>query len=442
MSMKSGIAIAIVCLVVVGLVAIFVGTAERNDNQNWQILQSVFGKVSVINEAGWYPKWFGKVWTYPRYLEYRWNADPKEGEAADESIRVTFNDGGTAQVSAFVRAETPVTDEARKTFHQQFAGDLNAVKGAIRAHLSNCSKASAPLMSASENQASRKSEFSQVIEEQLSGGLYEMRRVERALPDRLDEKGKPVMVGATEIQRDNEGKAIIAVPSPLKGYHVSVTQFSVTDIDYDEATRKQFAAKKESYLAAEQSKAQREQEVQARLMIIEKFLKEKAEVEGEANKVKAKAVIEAQQKADVATQIKVEQETQAQMRQSVAAISKQEEQAKLEAAQLAAQRIKVTAEAEKQAIELAGKMTEVEQYKLDNDVKKIEALAKYLPQLQMPSVIMNGSNGNGQGGSTTDNLINITLMRELGLMDSANVNKSSVKDRINRQPIAETPTKK
>jgi len=56
-------------------------------------------------------------------------------------------------------------------------------------------------MSASENQASRKSEFNQVVEEQLVKGLFEMRRTEVELGDmgqmeatgNLDANGKPIL---------------------------------------------------------------------------------------------------------------------------------------------------------------------------------------------------------------------------------------------------------
>ena len=108
----------------------------------------------------------------------------------------------------------------------------------------------------------------------------------------------PITVFATEIVNDTNNNPIIDQPSPLFEYGMGVLQFSIEGTKYDEETERQFAAKKKSFLAAEKSKAEREQEVQQRLMIIEKGLREKAEVEAEANKVKAKAIIEAQQKVE------------------------------------------------------------------------------------------------------------------------------------------------
>jgi hypothetical protein len=82
-----------------------------------------------------------------------------------------FNDSGNADVGAYARIELPTSPEKRLLLHKDFQGNPENIKGAIRAHLVNCVKASGPVMSASENQSSRKSEFNQIVEEQLKLGL-------------------------------------------------------------------------------------------------------------------------------------------------------------------------------------------------------------------------------------------------------------------------------
>ena len=80
----------------------------------------------------------------------------------------------------------------------------------------------------------------------------------------------------------------------------NVMQFSITLIEYDPATLAQFAAKKQSFLNAEKSKAQRQEEVQRRLMIEEQGLRQIAEIQAAENQKKERAVIEASQKEEVA----------------------------------------------------------------------------------------------------------------------------------------------
>ena len=191
MSTKTYVTIAAVVILAIIAGIIIIGTAERNDAQNWQMVQSVRGKTRIKDTPGWYVKMFAKVWTYPRYMEFRYNDDPTEGDRADERIRVTFNDGGTAEVSTFVRVQTPTNEADRLAFHQQFAGNENNIKAAVKAHMINCLKSTAPLMSASEHQSARKSEFSQVVEDQLRQGLYASRKVEKALKDRFDDLAQP-----------------------------------------------------------------------------------------------------------------------------------------------------------------------------------------------------------------------------------------------------------
>ena len=61
-------------------------------------------------QPGYYPKWFATVWTVPRSMQHFYSASDKEGGVGDDSIRVTFNDGGTAKISSFVKIQLPADD--------------------------------------------------------------------------------------------------------------------------------------------------------------------------------------------------------------------------------------------------------------------------------------------------------------------------------------------
>jgi hypothetical protein len=449
-----------------------------NDDQNYQIKQSITGNVTVIDTPGWYLKMGATVWTYPRSVQKHFSASVDEGGVKDESIRVTFNDGGTAQVSAMVRFQTPIEEKMRRQAHQDFSGQVENMTQAVRAHLINCAKSSAPLMSASEHQSARKAEFSQLVEAQLTNGLYKMRRIKKdpqaKLDDKgdelLDEKGETVYEEqgprfSTEIVVDGQGVPVIAQPSPLKTYGITILQFSVTSTDYDNATRQQFEAKKQSFLAAEKSKAEREQEVQQRLMVTEKGLREAAEAEAIANVELTKATILADQEKQVAEtaaaktlavaeltkqealtkaqQDKEVAETAAAQLVAVAELAKEEAlvkaQQELEVAELKkqaaiaeAEAITTLAEAEAVKIDKAGALTELQQAliqaAIDRDAKVAEALSK----IAVPAVIM-GSGGNGAvpgDASYTNDLINLNLMKNLGLFDKTGKGGNAFKPMI------------
>ena len=418
--------IIVVVVLVISLVVLFTNGLGKNDDQNYQIKQSITGKVEVIDRPGWYLKAFATVWTYPRSTQKYFSASKEEGGAKDESIRATFNDGGTAQFSTMVRFQTPIEEKLRRKAHQDFSGSCENMNQAVRAHLVNCIKNTAPLMSASEHQSARKAEFTELVHKQLADGLYEMRRVEKQLKDQTDEKGEPITVLATEIVLDENGMPKIAQASPLQEYGLRILQFSITGTDYDPQIIAQFAAKKESYLLAEKSKAQREQEVQERLMIEEKGRKEIVQIEIEANKEKKKATIEAEKKVSVAEQAALEAlqakkkaETEAAQKLEVAKLEKQAAAEKAEA-------VTILAQAEEIRIQKAGAFTEKDKGLAEISAKRDAMVAAELSKIPVPQIVIGGSSGNGQGG-TMESLINLMLMKNTGILNSG---RESIKEAV------------
>lgn len=433
--------VTLLALVLIGIM--WGGLVGHNNMQDYQVYQSVTGNVSVIDKSGYYPKWFATVWTVPRSMQCYYSASHKEGGASDDSIRVTFNDGGTAQISSFVKIRLPSDEAHRLLIHQDYASNLASIADAVKAHLTNCIKSTGPMMSASENQASRKAEFNQSVEEQLSKGLFEMRRTEVELNDTaqieatgtVGPDGKPIVrerkakVLATEIVRDEKGKPIIVQESPLKRYGIEIIQFSVTETTYDDKTLEQFAAKKQSYLAAEQAKAQRQEEQQQRLMIIERGLRQVAETEAAANLEKKKATVAAQQQQEVAVIQKTEAVTKAQQKVEVAQQDRQEAETlkmiakiKAETAELNKKATISAAEAKAKEIEIGGGLSEKDrilaQIKADRDAKVAAALAG----VRTPGVVIVGGE-NGKGAGMTDTLMNLMLLKSTGILPETSNSK-------------------
>lgn len=441
-------AVLVIAILLVAVIS-FETLVGKNDLSNWQVIQPVAGEAYTLDKSGYYYKGFSTVYTWPRAYTQVYNNTKGEGKKEKEAISVTFNDGGIAEQETMIRFALPTDPALRLKLHKDFNGDLKNVEVAVKSHMINCCKAAAPLMSSSENQSARKAEYSQVVEEMMKNGLYAMRKVDRELKDRTDEKGKAITVFATEIILDKNGQPVIAQPSPLKAYGIEIVQFSVTGTEYDEQTRTQFAQKKESFLRAEQSKAQREAEVQERLMIEEKFKKEKATVEGEANKAKATAEIEAQQKVAVAEQAKLEAETVAKQKVAVAEQAKKEAETlanqalevakikKMEAETLAEQQLAVAklnaeaavkeaeaiitlAKAQEDKIKLGGAITEKERVLAQIEADKQAKIAQYLSQTNVPSTVFVGG---GQGGSDSyfGQLLTYVLGQKAGIIKTDTV---------------------
>ena len=426
---------------VIALVALTSGFMGSNDNENYQIVQSLSGKMEVRDQAGWYVRNFAKVTTYPKSIQVFYSKSANEGNKDDESIRATFNDGGIADISTMVRFRMPVSEDKRLLIHREFTGNKENVIAAVRSHLLNSVKATATMMTATENQTSRKTEFAEVINGQLVKGLYQMRRIEKDAIDfsgkaKLDVNGKTLTTYATDIVLDDKTKLpIVLQESPLKQYDIDVTQFSITSVDYDDETRKQFALKKDATLKTELAKVEVEQARMLTEKAVQLGLKTVAEAQATANTEAAGQVIAAQrdkQLAEIAAQKQVAiaaqetlQATQVKEKVLVEA-SKALEVAKVTKAQaevLATQELEVAkvqkaaaienaakiitlAEATQKQIALAGNITEKEKVLATIFADRDVGIAKELAGLKLPSqIVMTGSNSGSSGGA--DGLFNV-----------------------------------
>lgn len=395
----------------------FIGS---NNDQSWLIIQYPWGSVNVMDSAGWYFKAAGSEWAYPR----NWQVEYKE----DHAFKIVFNDGGSATMNAMVRFSSPLTIEGKRKFHQLFGGNEESVKEAVWAHLSDAMKSSGPVMSASEHQSARRGEFTALVQDQLQKGLFEMRRVSKTLQDQYDDKGKPITVYATEVVFDQDtGTQKISRPSPLTDFGIIITQFSITDVQYDDQTQRQFAQKKEAFLAAEGSKAQREKEVQERLMVEERGRREKAEAEAAALKKKATEVINAQMQKEV-------EETNAARKLAVALLTKQEAETlaiqRLEVSRLEKERAKEEAEtvvlaanARQKALQLGGSISEREQVLAEIERDKCIGVARELSKVAVPQFIIQG--GQGESANMNNSLMNLFLLNQLEVLPKmkSNLNK-------------------
>jgi len=445
MKPKHIISLIVVALVLIIGIVVISSAMGVCDAQEKIVVQPLWGDVRVQEDPGPYWKGFAKTWSYPRNIEFRYNDDPKDGDEVDGRIKVTFNDGGEADLSTYIRLQLPISEADLLAFHQEFGGNSDNIKASIKSWMIDCMKSSAPLMSASENQSARKSEFRQLVLEQMTKGLYDMNLEEVTKKDSTDETGEEITIYKTTIKL-LDGKPIITTKSPItEKFNMTITQFSVTGTDYDTETRKQFAAKKESYLGAERAKAERSQEVQERLMIIEKGLREKAEAEAAGNVLMATAVIAAELKANVALQSKIEAETKAAQKLSVADLDKQTllmaesaifEQAVIKAATALEEKKAMIARAEgkKEAIELSGDITELEEAMIRAEVDKVVAWADGLAKFQVPQTMIFGGSGaeGGNSADLTNSLFQMRLMQGAGLIDQVKIDNSKVKRQVAR----------
>lgn len=416
-------------LMLFGIVTLYyqVGYVERTE---WQVHQSVFtGALTIHDQPGPYWRCFGKVWECPHLIEGEFT------RANGKPMKTTFNDVGYADLDCYLRLDTPTTREERLKIHKDFAS-ADAILRAVGKHMATCVSVTGPVMSASEHQSSRKNEFNQLVQEQLSRGEFATKSTTIELEDLAEVEqtadgkvvAKKAKVNATIIVTDKDGKYVVQKSSPLIQYGLKLNWFSVPEASYDARTQELFAKKKESFLRAEQSKADRQTEIAKRLEVEESGRRQVAEVQARENQKKEEAIIQAEQRAEVAKIAKQEAITKAsqlaevaEQNRLVALKAKEIAQIEAETAELAKRKVIAEAEARQKSLQLGGGISEKDRVLAEIESKTRIGVAEHMSKRMVPRVVIGGMGVDEKGEMTpidlTTTLMNMRMIHASGLLD-------------------------
>lgn len=456
----------------------------RNEADHWQVLQYPNGRVEIRNRPGWYPSYFARITTYPRMISVYATKDSRPESPGDDSVKTWFNDGGTADISWVVRVTTPhptAKEDAdpalmdkmvqkQREFHRQFRGNAENAKNAVRSAVRNVIQQTGPIMSSTENQSARKGEFFHEVYSQLRDGMFVMKPVViktntgvstmlQAMKKTDDPLGPSTLkannsekkegirpavgsileehsitasetVMAAEIVRDvNTGKPIISSASALEQYGMTVLQFSILETDYDQETVQKFAAKKQLYLQAEQSKAATIQNVQERFMRVAQGEREIAEEQWTAEKDRAEKRIQAEATQEKELTIKETLRVEAETKALVAEVKKELQETLQQVADIKAEiaendkkAAEITAKAREQQLEIAGAISDRDKGLGEIQVQEIEAISMALRNLKVPDTVILSPEGLQPNGGTAmeQALPSLQLLKTFGLLKEDN----------------------
>ena len=419
--------ITILVLIVIGLIAGVAGMNGyfgHNDDQNWQVLQGVFGKMRIQTDAGVYQKRFASDFTYPKLRQTYFSDDIDEGGSKDGSCKVIFKDKGRATFSStvvyntpYVLAEDAIDDSIKglvkcptADFHRLCKGKVEKADLLILARLKEYAIGTAEKLNASD------------CAENQSIYIAEVRKLLR--DDAL-----------------------------LVSKGIEIEELALSGFTFDETTLLQFKTQQDAILAskaAEAKKVQYEMEkLETEAQYAQKIAVEKGTAEMEmmkqvtdAERDAELARIDAAKKVTVAALTKKEAETRANMALSVATINKEEaltvaaknlEVAEYDArAALESKKATIAkAEGKEKAIQLSGAITEQEEVLARIDADARVRIAASLKDIRTPSLVITGGKDGGSGFDGS--MVNIAIMKAAGILPS-DFNVSS--------PMTNTPVKK
>jgi len=332
---------------------------ETNDAGYVQIKQEAgSGNMSVRLDPGVYPQMFAGITTYQISDVYDFNGDA--------AINVQFNDGSNGTVGGQIKFRLPVEEQMMLRIHQDFKS-YDAVKAdLVRQIVTSALRQTASMFPPEEVYSTRRSDFIQLVNEQIKFGIYATTFTEQM---RRDEDGSNFMYRAVSVRRNAEGKPIIAEPSTFKRYGIELIQLVINDIQFDEKTNELIAERKKADQQKVVAKANAERAKQDAITAEEQGKANVALAEAEALVEKKKAVIAAEKEKEVAAQQALQAEEQ-----KKAIIAKGE------------------AEAEAARLKVAAGLTPLDKANIEKETAI--GVAEKLSKIQFPQMMVLGGGGN------------------------------------------------
>jgi hypothetical protein len=406
---------AVLCVALLTLAVAIAHTIEYNSSSSILVVQSIFGRMFVYTTPGYKPLWWGRATHYGKSNQFWFSSKSDQGDTVDRSIKVRFNDGGHAQISGGIRYDLPLDESSVLDLHATFGSQDALEKELIRPVIEKSVYMTGPIMNSKESYAEKRTDLISFIEDQAINGVYQTDTVSKEVEDPITKDKK--WVSALVFKRDPKTNEILRQEkSPLIRFNVKLYNLSINDIAYEDIVVKQIQEQQRAamdvQLAIAKSK-KAEQDAQT------------AEMEGKANaaqakweqeKIKAKAMVAAQQEKEVA-------ELNAARDKDVAETAAERDRLVAEKAKQAAEYTKQQqillgeGEAERKKLVLAanGALNE----KLDAYIKVNQTYADALRHMTVPivpSVIMGKQDG--AGATSANDLIEmfkVKTAKELGV---------------------------
>lgn len=355
-----------------------------NDISQLQIIQSFTGSTSVKTQGGTYFRILPKIWTYNKTNQVAFSFEKDESKDND-GVHVFFSNKGQGDVSTQVTYNLLLDEEKVYRMHELAKGDDDVIDRRILATIREITMREAGQITSSDA-IEKREEFANAIRQQI---LHN--------PDYLE-------IG------------------------VDITQFTITNITFDDLTIVAYKKAQEADLQKKTAEAEKLNFVMQKEKVEAEAAKQIAESKGKAEVEKTKATTDAEREKELA-EIKAKQEVavaelakqkaivEANKQLEVAEIQKKEEQTRLEVVRIQVEQKIAEAEAKKQQIELAGDIKEKERFELEIQMKtRIEmakAIAQGLNGVKLPTTLFIGANGgDGKTGNALDYLIHLLTVQK------------------------------
>jgi len=382
------VSIKSIVFAVLGIMLLFAGffsagsVIENVPAEKLCVIQSIVsGKLYVYNTPG--PKFqaFGKPTYYSRSREFSFSAKSDQGDKKDQSIPCRFNDKGKGWISGVARYEMPTDPDKIKQIHVKYTSDDGVYNQLIRPTIENAIYMTGPLMSLMESSSAKRAMIKTYIEDQARRGTYKTKTDEIETVDPIT--NQKMIVTKVEIISDSKGLPLRSEKSPLETYGINLEYVALNKIGYTREVENKIQDQQMAIMSVDIAIAEAKKAKQRAITEEEEGKARAAKSKWNEEEIKAKAVVQAEQRYEVAS------------------LDNNTAQQKKEAT------IKI-AEADYEARKLAMKADNALQIRVDAYKTVMIAFAENLPKQKLvPDVYIAGSGNDESGGGSVSQLVNL-----------------------------------
>ena len=403
--------VVIAVLLLASYFAVFDGILVYNDAGYQTHIRTKFGEEKVVSETGYATKWFGTATPWPREMTVQSVSDmsslPKgdfdgNGSSVIAAFPITFLGGVTGTVDSNVRIIIP-NGEAFLQLARSYRNPDNFVLMGILPAMKNTLQSTAQMMSADDYYGGARSEFAQAFADQMSDGIYLVRRVEKQVSNTRMAAQNQIAQDGTDQGEFGGSKSTIIVTEKVLGpdnlpvrlerqfnkLGITVAEANVLNVEPNDQFKKRMVDVQSS---------------QAQLMVARQG---RQTADEQKKLVTAKGEMEVEEKRQITLRDQIEQTTNAETAKRLVIIEAEREQMKadierktaevqLQKAQIDAQTTKTLADAEsykkKVLIAADGALSQ----KLATLEKINQFWANAAQHAPVPGVVMGGAGGVGR----------------------------------------------
>jgi len=396
-------------------------------------VRTVLGNEEVVTEVGYkfYP--FGRYNAWKRAMTVqaargassnaiRAEKDSDNTSASLPPMSIMFLDQVDAHAEATVRFAIPSDEESFLKLAHEYRSPENLLRTALMPAFKETLQANASLMSAEEYYSGGRTEFNSEFENQMSNGIYLVKREEVQVRSSKQAKASAnAALGTEQEQYGEDSKTMFVVQKVLRedglpkrktqrfiNYGITVVSALVTDMRPNQKFVERMQLKQKASADRAIAREQRVQEEEQRLLAIARGEREVAERQ-------AKAKVEQIQKTTEAETDKQLAITSAEKIKAQAAIAKETAEINFEKAKIEAETKRTLAEAEAYQKRVILEADNALAQKLDAEIKIQQLWAEAFSKRKVPSTVF----GSGQSGAPVGSDAEVKAFMQMLTLDAA-----------------------